>query len=121
MKNNLKIEVAISFALVILAVLLLNPFHFWMPTMMHMIMLTFTLVIFVLFAVFILREKVQDERDTVHRMLSGRVAFLTGSALLTIGIVVQSLRDSVDVWLVVVLVAMVLSKLVTRMYSDKRL
>ena len=111
----------ISFTLVILAVLLLNPFHFWMPNMMHMVMLAFTLVIFALFTVFILREKVQDERDTVHRMLSGRVAFLTGSALLTIGIVVQSLQDAVDVWLVVVLVVMVLSKLVTRMYSDNRL
>ncbi len=110
----------ISFALVILAVLLLNPFHFWMPTMMHVGMLAFILVIFALFAVFILREKVQDERDALHRMLSGRVAFITGSALLTIGIVVQSLRDAVDVWLVLVLVAMVLSKLVTRIYSDNR-
>ena len=121
MKNNLKIEIGISLALVMLAVLLLNPFHFWMPNMMHMVVLAFTLVIFALFTVFILREKVQDERDTVHRMLSGRVAFLTGSTLLTIGIIVQSLRGSVDVWLVVVLVAMVLSKLGTRIYSDNRL
>jgi len=111
----------ISFVLVILALLLLNPFHFWMPNMIHMVILAFTLVIFALFAIFVLREKVQDERDAVHRMLSGRVAFLTGSALLTIGIVVQSLQDAVDVWLVIVLVAMVLSKLVTRIYSDNRL
>jgi len=121
MKNNLKIEMVISFVLVILALLLLNPFHFWMPNMIHMVILAFTLVIFALFAIFVLREKVQDERDAVHRMLSGRVAFLTGSALLTIGIVVQSLQDAVDVWLVIVLVAMVLSKLVTRIYSDNRL
>lgn len=121
MKNNLKIEIMISIVLAILAILLLNPFHFWMPNMMHMVMLALTLVIFALFAIFILREKVQDERDAVHRMLSGRVAFLTGSALLTIGIVVQSLQDAVDVWLVIVLVAMVLSKLVTRIYSDNRL
>ena len=120
MKNNLKIEMVISIVLVILSVLLLNPFHFWMPNMIHMLMLAFTLVIFALFAVFILREKVRDERDTVHRMLSGRVAFITGSALLIIGIVVQSLQHAVDVWLVVVLVAMVLSKLITRMYSDNR-
>ena len=58
MKNNLKIEMVISFALVILAVLLLNPFHFWMPNMMHMVMLAFTLVTLALFAIFILREKV---------------------------------------------------------------
>lgn len=121
MKNNLKIEVAISFVLVVLTILLLNPMHFWMPNMIHMLMLALTLVMFALFAIFILREKIQDERDSVHRMLSGRAAFLTGSTLLTIGIVVQSLRDSVDVWLVVVLVSMVLSKLVTRIYSDNRL
>ncbi|MBA3733084.1 hypothetical protein H0W91_01775 [Patescibacteria group bacterium] len=121
MKNNLKIEVIISLVLVILTVLLLNPFHFWMPNMLHMIMIAFTLVILALFAVFFLREKIQDERDSVHRMLSGRVAFLTGSTLLTIGIVVQSFQDNVDVWLVVVLVAMVLSKLITRIYSDNRL
>ena len=111
----------ISLVLVVLTVLLLNPFHFWMPNMIHMVMLALTLVIFALFAIFILREKVQDERDAVHRMLSGRVAFLTGSTVLTVGIVVQSLQDSVDVWLVIVLVAMVLSKLATRMYSDYRL
>ncbi|MEO5635448.1 MAG: hypothetical protein ABIS26_02580 [Candidatus Paceibacterota bacterium] len=121
MKNNLKTEIAISLILVVLTVLLLNPFHFWMPNMLHMVMLALTLVIFALFAIFILREKIEDERDSVHRMLSGRVAFLIGSTLLTIGIIVQSLQDAVDVWLVIVLVAMVLSKLVTRIYSDNRL
>ncbi len=121
MKNNLKIEVVVSLVLVVLTVLLLNPLHFWMPNMMHMMMLALTLVVFAFFAVFILREKVLDERDAAHRMLSGRVAFITGSTLLTIGIVVQSLQDAVDVWLVIVLVTMVLSKLITRVYSDNRL
>ncbi len=121
MKNNLKIEVVISLILIVLTILLLNPFHLWMPDMLHMMMLALTLVMFAFFAIFILREKVEDEREVVHRMLSGRVAFLTGSALLTIGIVAQSLQDSVDVWLVIVLVAMVLSKIVTRIYSDTRL
>ena len=120
MKNNLKIEMIISLTLVILTVLLLNPFHFWMPNMMHMMMLAFTLVTIALFSIFILREKVQDERDTAHLMLSSRVAFLVGSVLLTIGIVIQSLQDAVDIWLVAVLVAMVLSKILTRMYSDNR-
>ena len=121
MKNNSKIEIAISFVLVILTVLLLNPFHFWMPNMIHMMVFALTLVMFALFATFILREKVQDERDAVHRMLSGRVASLVGSTFLVIGIIIQSLRDTLDVWLVVVLVTMVLSKLITRIYSDSRL
>lgn len=121
MRNSLQIEAAISFILIALTVLLMNPFHFWMPNMLHMMMLALTLVVFAFFAIFILREKVQDERDAVHRMLSGRVAFLTGSTLLTVGIVIQSLQEGVDVWLVIVLVAMVLSKIVARIYSDNRL
>lgn len=121
MKNNLKIEGAVSLMLILLTVLLLNPFDFWMPTMMHMFMLGITLVVLAFFAIFILREKNQDERDEVHKMLSGRIAFLVGSALLTVGIVIQSFQDTVDVWLVIALVGMVLSKLTTRVYSDTRL
>lgn len=118
MKNNVTLEVLVSLSLVALSILLLNPSHFWMPTMVHMVVLACTLVILALFMTFILQEKVQDEREAVNRMLSGRFAFLTGSALLTIGIVVQSLQDTVDVWLVIVLVVMVLSKQAVRMYSD---
>jgi hypothetical protein len=121
MKNNFKVEVAVSFVLVALSIFLLNPFSFWMPNMMHVLMLGIILVAFAFFAVFILREKVQDEREASHRQLSGRVAFLTGSALLTVGIIIQSVTDMVDVWLVITLVAMVLSKIVTRIYSDSRL
>ncbi len=121
MKNNLKIEIIISSVLVILALLILNPFHFWMPDMMLMVALALILVCFAIFAIFVLREKAEDEREVAHRMLSGRIAFLTGSTLLTIGIVFQSLKHNVDVWLVVVLVVMVLSKLFTRIYSDRKL
>lgn len=121
MKNNLKIEIGISSVLVVLTILLLNPFHFWMPNMLHMVVLALTLVILALFTIFFLKEKIQDEREVAHRMLSGRVAFLTGSILLTIAIVVQSYQDAVDVWLVIVLVAMTLSKVAVRIYSNNRL
>jgi hypothetical protein len=78
MKNNLKIEIFVSLALVFLTILVLNPFHFWMPSMLHMIMLALMLVALAFFAIFVLREKIQDEREVVHRTLSGRVAFVTG-------------------------------------------
>jgi len=120
MKNNLK-ETIVGTVLLALAVLLLNPLHFWMPDMMVMAMLGVMLAVFALFASFVLREKVEDEREAVHRMLSGRVAFLTGSALLTLGIVVQATTHEVDEWLVIALVAMVLSKIATRIYTDSRM
>ena len=119
MKNNSHKEIGISAVLIVLALFVLNPFNFWMPTMAHMIMLALLLVVFAVFAIFLYREKPDDERDVLHAMNSGRVAFFVGSALLTLGIVVQSLQGPVDIWLVATLVGMVLSKLLSRIYSDK--
>jgi len=120
MKNNLK-EIIITFCLIVLAILLLNPFHFWMPDMMVMSMLVATLILFGIFASFILREKIVDERDHVHRTLAGRNAFLAGSSVLMLGIIIQGYSHKVDWWLVIALIVMIVTKIFTRIWSDKNL
>lgn len=120
MKNNLKENVT-TIALILIAVLLLNPFHFWMPTMMVMCMLAIALVLFGIFASFILREKSVDERDDQHKSLAGRNAFLAGSGILMLAIVVQGYTHTVDPWLVITLIGMIIVKIITRHWSDKNL
>ncbi len=120
MKNNLK-ETIVTIALIAIAILLLNPFHFWMPDMMVMCMLAITLGLFGVFASFILREKVVDEREGQHRGLAGRNAFLAGAGVLTLGIVVEGYAHSVDPWLVIALTVMIVIKIGTRIWSDKNL
>jgi hypothetical protein len=120
MKNNFK-EISITVAMSIIAVLLLNPFHFWMPDMMLMSMLAGLLALFSVFASFILREKIGDERDSLHRTLAGRNAFLVGAGVLILGIVVQGYGHVVDPWLVITLVCMVVVKIATRIWSDTNL
>jgi hypothetical protein len=120
MKNNLK-ETIVTVALIAIAVLLLNPFHFWMPDMMVICMLAITLALFGIFASFILREKSVDERDDQHRTLAGRNAFLAGSGVLTLGIVIQGYTHTVDPWLVITLIIMIVVKIGTRAWSDKNL
>lgn len=121
MKNkNLK-EIIVPFALVVLAVLLLNPFHFWMPDMMVMGMLAILLVLFGVFASFILKEQVFDERDDMNRSLAGRNAFLAGSVILMLAIVIQGYSHSIDPWLVITLIVMIITKITTRFWSDKNL
>ncbi|MFO0719071.1 MAG: hypothetical protein U0522_03525 [Candidatus Paceibacterota bacterium] len=120
MKNNLK-ETILTTGLIITAILLLNPFHFWMPDMIIMSILAIILVLFAIFASFILREKTVDERDTQHRTLAGRNAFLAGSATLILGIIVQGYSHAVDGWLVVALIVMITVKVVTRVWSDRNL
>ena len=120
MKNNLQ-EISVSLVLVVLLVTIANPFHFWMPSMLHLAVLAAVLVAFGFFASIILRERVVDERDGVHRMLAGRAAFLAGSLTLVIGIIYQSFLHTLDVWLVGALVAMIVVKLGSRIYSDRNL
>lgn len=117
-KNDLK-QTATAGVLILLLVLILNPFHFWMPTMAHMMLLGAAIGVFGLFASFMLREDAGDEREGIHRMLAGRAAFLTGSALLILGIMYQSYSHELDMWLVIVLVGMLLVKVGTRFYSDR--
>ncbi len=117
MKNNI-IEVAVTAALVVLAVLVLNPSHLIMPDMVLTGLLAGLLAFFCLFAVFVVRERVRDEREMNHRALSGRVAFLIGSAVLVFGIIAEGMKHAVDQWLVIALVAMIVGKLATRIYSD---
>lgn len=120
MKNNL-METLVTACLVILAILLLNPFEFWMPDMMVMALLAGTLGLFGLFASCIMRERMGDERDAQHRTLAGRNAFLAGSGVLTLGIVIQGYSHSVDPWLVIALITMIIVKIGTRAWSDRNL
>lgn len=118
MKNNLTIEIIIAVVLVLISIALINPFHFWMPGMIVLSMLVALLVVFGVFATFVLRETALDEREASHRMLAGRVGFLTGATVLIIGIVIQALAEAVDVWLIFTLVLMVVAKIGTRIYTD---
>jgi hypothetical protein len=120
MKSNF-LEVAVSVLLIGLAVLVLNPFHFWMPDMMVLCMLGIALVIFGIFASFVLREGSVDEREDQHKALAGRNAFLTGAGVLMIGIVVQGYMHVVDPWLVIALITMILVKILSRRWSDTHL
>lgn len=121
MKNKITKEVVVSLVLVGLAILLLDPFGFLMPDMLLMAVLLIALLSFGILASFVLKEEAFDERDGVNRSLAGRNAFLAGSAVLMLGIVVQGYFHSVSSWLVVALVVMIIVKIGTRLWLDRNL
>lgn len=121
MKNNSIQETIVATVLISLVVLLLNPFHFYMPTMMVLTVLALLVVAFGFIASFILREGEGDERDLAHRTRAGRIAFLVGSGVTILGIIAQSFSHQVDPWLVLVLSTMVISKIASRVWSDYNL
>lgn len=119
MKNKFIYEILTSIVLIILSVLLLNPFYFWMPDMFVVLILAILFILFSVYASFVIREGASDEREGYHRMMAGRNAFLVGAGVLLLGIGFQTLSHSVDKWLVLALVGMILAKIITRIWSDR--
>lgn len=117
MKNNFLQEIFVSSALIVLIVLFLNPFDFWMPNALLLMMVAGLIVAFALFASFVWRENVKDEREALHGLMAGRIAYLTGAGGLIIGIIVQSLQHNLDGWLVAILGVMILAKIITLIYG----
>jgi len=120
MKNIFVGELVVGIILVVLLLLLINPFYMYMPNKVEMAVVVAAVAAFAVFGALVWREKVVDEREEAHRSLAGRFGFLAGSVVLTIGILVQSLSHNLDPWLAVGLGAMILGKLAGLVYGRRR-
>ena len=113
-------EILISFVLILLLVLVANPFDFWMPDMFAMAITLCLLIVFALFAAIMWRETPKDEREGFHIMFAGRIAYLAGAATVLLGIIYQSFVSHViDPWLVLTLGVMVVAKAGGLMYGRR--
>lgn len=121
MKNDSFIkEVSIATILIILLAFFLNPFKLLMPPPFLSMLIIFLLAVFGIFTAIIWKENPRDEREHLHRMVAGRYAFLVGSSILVLGIVLQSLQHYIDRWLIFALIGMILAKLIGLVYSQKK-
>ena len=100
-----------------LLALLVNPFDWWMNGTVYMSVVVSTLVFFCIFAVFLWREKPRDEREVVHVMFAGRTAYFLGATVLVLAITAESFNHSIDPWLPVALLFMVVGKAVALWWS----
>jgi hypothetical protein len=117
MKNNLLL-IVLSLILVTLLVVLTNPFSLWMTPLLGMMLMVVLVVALFVWAGFIIKEKSGDEREAIHRMNAGRIAYLAGIGVLTVALLVQGLTHTIDPWISLTLGVMILSKLFSRLYSD---
>ncbi|MBI3485438.1 hypothetical protein HY025_00675 [Candidatus Daviesbacteria bacterium] len=117
MIGNFLNELAISLVLLLLLVFLLNPFDFLMPSSLVMLLALAVTLAFLLFASFIWREKTQDEREAFHKLQASRWAYLAGTSFLVLGIIIQTIKHSLDSWLIITLSIMVIFKVVALIYT----
>jgi len=118
MKNN-ALQIGVALVLVVLLVLLLDPFMLLMPPPVAMLCIVLASALVVLFAGFVLKEQVRDEREAMHRLQSGRAGYLAGLAVLTLALIVQGFAHHVDPWIAGALAVMIVGKIVARMRAEK--
>lgn len=106
--------------LVVLLILLINPFMFWMPSMMQMTALALTAGLIFVWAGFVLTERADDEREQANRTASGRFAYIASALVLTLALLVQGISHAIDPWIVYALLAMIVAKQASREYVDRR-
>jgi len=116
---------ALSDSLVGLAVLAalflkMDPFHWFMPTEMQMLLLCLFAAALALYAGVVFREQAQDERESSHLYRASRWGYLVGVVALSVLIVVQDVLHRLDPWLLVILGAMVITKLAVWRWSQWR-
>ena len=121
MKTNLFFsESIIATLLIVLLLSFLNPFDLLMTPPFLSMLSIILIAIFGLFVAVVWKEQVRDEREGLHRMLAGRLAFLVGSSILVIGIIIKELNHSTDPWLIYALVGMLIAKIAGMLYGQKK-
>ncbi len=116
--TNKIFHIATAVTLVVLLILLTDPFMLWMPAQAQMPALLGAAVLVCLWAGFVMYEQANDEREVVHKMQAGRVAYLAGIAVLTIALIYQGFHHAIDPWVTAALGVMVVSKLGARLFSE---
>jgi len=120
MKYTFFSEITFSVILIILAVLFLDPFMVFMPTGVVYMLVGGIAIVFALFAGLVWKERAEDERDELHRMIAGRAGYILGVGVLMAGIIWQTVVSHPDPWLVAALVGMILGKLLGLYYGKVR-
>lgn len=106
-------EISVTLILALLIIILLDLFPFWMPGPVAMIVLLALVLVYIVYAVFMWREKSQDEREDYHKLVASRRAWLSGSSVLIVAVLVQGINHDIDPWILYALLAMIIAKSIT--------
>ncbi len=89
----------------------------FMPHLMHPFMLPLLIILFLALAGFVWKETRGDEREQLHKFIATRFAYFAGITTLFISVCIETLSGNLDIWLVIALCVMLLSKFIGFVYA----
>lgn len=113
MKNNIY-PILLAGVFVVTLVGLQDPFMYIMPSTAQMLLLLGAVIVAGIWGAFVMQERAHDEREAMLRMRAGRIAYLSGIAVLTVALAIQGLQHAIDPWITAALGVMVVVKIVIR-------
>jgi heme/copper-type cytochrome/quinol oxidase subunit 2 len=111
-------DIVPGLVLVALLLALLDPLDAFMPPMVAMTIIVLLVVFFSVFIIFMWREQPRDEREHLHALAAGKIAYMVGGGILVIAIALEAYRHTLDPWLVYALSGMIAAKIATTMYQN---
>ena len=118
MKKTFFVEAILLAILSVLLVLLIDPFNLMMKLMVSGGVVVALAVLYITKFIVIWREDPQDERDLAHRFRSSWISYYSVSMLLFIGVLAESLTGDIDIWLIISLTGLFVSKLASMIYLE---
>ena len=113
-------EIMIALAMIVIVFFKIDPFHWFMPTNIQMILLCLLVTGVIVWVGMIFREKAHDERESYHLYRASRAGYIVGVLSLSLLVVIRDIQHKLDPLLLVVLALMVLAKLVVLKISEFR-
>lgn len=116
--NPFIVELLLAIALIGILSSFFKPIGLAMPETLHASLAVIAVSLFLTIAALAFRMRAVDEREDRHQHASGRIAYFAGTSTLIAGILIQSYAHEIDIWLVLALTVMILSRIIAKHYFD---
>jgi hypothetical protein len=118
----MKKDIIVPLIVMVTALAFIDPFMYLMPGMLVSFVLGILMIATVFYGLIIFKESARDEREVAVRAFADRHAGLVGTIGLVLVIVYQVLVvHRVDTVIVVILIAMIITKYLAHLYAERHL
>lgn len=87
---------------------------FYYTNMMLASVITIFIILVIFVSIILVKDVSADEREQYHHYVANQGAFLAGTTVLSVALVVQAIMHTVDPWIIMALMVMILTKLIVR-------
>lgn len=114
------LDLVLILILALLSFIALAPEKIVMPNNLQMLFVTITLALIASFLVLFWRENPRDEREANNQAAASRMAYIVGTIVLIVAMLLQNLDHHPDPTEPVALLAMIATKIIVQRRRDKR-